>query len=332
MERRKLGDTGLTVSAIGLGCMGMSEFYGARDDAQSAQTLQAALDAGIDFLDTADSYGLGHNEELVGRFLRESGRRDTVTLATKFGIVRQDGYERRIDNSPAYVRQACEASLKRLGLDTIDLYYCHRRTPDTPVEDLVGAMADLVKEGKVRALGLSEVSPSTLRKAHGVHPIAAVQSEYSLWTRDVETEMLGACRELGITLVAYSPLGRAFLTGTLGSIDDLPEGDFRRSNPRFAEDAMAHNKRLAEALATFAARMGVTPAKVAIAWLLRKNDNVVPIPGTKRPHYVAENAAAANLPLSIEDITELDAIFKPGAAAGARYTPEGMKGLESSTS
>jgi aryl-alcohol dehydrogenase-like predicted oxidoreductase len=332
MERRKLGGTGLTVSAIGLGCMGMSEFYGAADDAQSAQTLQAALDAGIDFLDTADTYGLGHNEELVGRFLRESGRRGEVTLATKFGIVRQaGGYERRIDNSPAYVRQACEASLKRLGLEAIDLYYCHRRNPETPVEDLVGAMADLVREGKVRALGLSEVSPSTLRKADAVHPIAAVQSEYSLWTRDVETEMLGACRELGVTLVAYSPLGRAFLTGAISSAADLPEGDFRRNNPRFAEEAMAQNKRLADALAVFAARLGATPAQVALSWLLRKNDNVVPIPGTKRPGYVAENAAAADLPLSIEDVTELDAIFKPGAAAGERYTPEGMKGLESST-
>jgi aryl-alcohol dehydrogenase-like predicted oxidoreductase len=331
MERRKLGGTGRTVSAIGLGCMGMSEFYGERDDAQSEETLAAALDAGIDFFDTADTYGVGHNEELVGRFL-QGGRRDKVTLATKFGIVRTPGsYERRIDNTPAYVRQACEASLKRLGIDTIDLYYCHRRNPETPVEEMVGAMADLVKEGKVRALGLSEVSPSTLRKAYRVHPIAAVQSEYSLWTRDVEAGMLGACKELGVTLVAYSPLGRAFLTGTIGSAEDLPEGDFRRNNPRFAAEAMAQNKRLADALAAFAARKGATSAQVALAWLLASHDNVVPIPGTKRPRYVAENARAADLPLSIEDVTELNAIFKPGAAAGERYNTEGMKGLEPSS-
>ena len=331
MKRRKLGGTGETVSAMGLGCMGMSEFYGAPDDARSEETLAAALDAGIDFLDTADTYGVGHNEELVGRFLRAGGRRDTVTLATKFGIVRNPGsYERRIDNTPAYVRSACEASLKRLGLETIDLYYCHRRNPETPVEEMVGAMAGLVKEGKVRALGLSEVSPSTLRKAHQVHPIAAVQSEYSLWTRDVEAEMLGTCKELGVTLVAYSPLGRAFLTGTIASAEDLPEGDFRRNNPRFAAEALAQNKRLSDALAGFAARKGATPAQVALAWLLTKHDNVVPIPGTKRPRYVAENARAADLALSIEDVTELDAMFRPGAVAGERYNPEGMKGLESS--
>jgi aryl-alcohol dehydrogenase-like predicted oxidoreductase len=246
--------------------------------------------------------------------------------------VRKPGsYERRIDNTPAYVRQACEASLKRLGVETIDLYYCHRRNPETPVEEMVGAMADLVKEGKVRHLGLSEVSPSTLRKAHEVHPIAAVQSEYSLWTRNVEAEMLGACKELGVTLVAYSPLGRAFLTGTIASAEDLPEGDFRRNNPRFAADAIAHNKRLADALASFAARTGATAAQVALAWLLAKQDNVVPIPGTKRPHYVVENARAAGLPLSIEDVTELDAIFRPEAVTGERYNSEGMKGLEPST-
>jgi aryl-alcohol dehydrogenase-like predicted oxidoreductase len=331
MEQRKLGGTGRTVSAIGLGCMGMSEFYGAADEAQSLETLQAALDAGIDVFDTADTYGTGHNEELIGRFLKSAGR-DKVTLATKFGIVRKPGsYERRIDNTPAYVRQACEASLKRLGVDSIDLYYCHRRNPETPVEEMVGAMADLVKEGKVRALGLSEVSPSTLRRAHRVHPIAAVQSEYSLWTRDVEAGILPACQELGVTLVAYSPLGRAFLTGTIGTTQDLPEGDFRRNNPRFAEEAMAQNKRLTDALAHFAAGKGASAAQVALAWLLAGHENVVPIPGTKRPHYAVENAAAADLPLSIEDVTELNAIFKPGAVAGARYNAEGMKGLESPT-
>jgi aryl-alcohol dehydrogenase-like predicted oxidoreductase len=331
MERRKLGNTGKTVSAIGLGCMGMSEYYGARDDAQSVATLEAALAAGIDFFDTADTYGLGHNEELIGRFLSAAGR-DRVTLATKFGIVRQAGSsERRIDNTPAYVRRACEASLKRLGVETVDLYYCHRRNPETPVEETVGAMAELVREGKVRALGLSEVSPSTLRKAYRVHPIAAVQSEYSLWSRDVEAGMLETCKELGVTLVAYSPLGRAFLTGTIGSTQELPENDFRRHNPRFAEAAMAQNKRLADALAHFAALKGATAAQVALAWLLAKHDHVVPIPGTKRPRYVAENARAADLALSIEDVTELDAIFKPGVAAGERYNAEGMKGLESSS-
>ena len=326
MQHRPLGRTGQSVSALGLGCMGMSEFYGARDDAESLATLEAALSAGIDFLDTADTYGHGHNEELVGRFLK--GRRDKVVLATKFGIVRKPGtYERRVDNSPAYIRSACEASLKRLGVERIDLYYMHRRNPDVPVEESVGAIAELVSQGKVKALGLSEVSVETLRRAHKVHPISAVQSEYSLWTRDPEQGMLQACAELGVTFVAYSPLGRAFLTGTVSNPDALPEGDFRRASPRFQAEALERNNRLVAALEKFAAEHKAKPAQVALAWLLGKHPHVVPIPGTKRRTYLAENAAAADIKLNAADIAELDRIFAPDAVAGARYTEEGMKGV-----
>jgi aryl-alcohol dehydrogenase-like predicted oxidoreductase len=325
MERRPLGRTGRTVSAIGLGCMGMSEFYGPRDDAQSVATLTAALEHGIDFLDTADMYGSGHNEELVGRFLK--GRRDKVVLATKFAIVR-DGGTRRIDNSPAYIRKACEASLKRLGTDVIDLYYMHRRNPEVPVEESVGAMARLVEEGKVRALGLSEVSPQTLRRAAAVHPIAALQSEYSLWTRDPEAATLEACRELGTTFVAYSPLGRAFLAGAVSDLTTLAPDDFRRQNPRFQGDALSRNKRLADALAAFAEVRGATPAQIALAWLLSKHEHVVPIPGTKRPAYVAENARAAAIVLTGDELDELDFLFPVGAAAGERYTADGMRSIE----
>ncbi|NJO54115.1 MAG: aldo/keto reductase, partial [Bacteroidales bacterium] len=278
MDRRALGRTGHTVSAIGLGCMGMSEFYGPGDDEQSLNTLAAALDLGIDFFDTADMYGSGHNERLLGRFLK--GRRERVVLATKFAIVRDeaDKAARRIDNSPAYIRKACDASLSRLGIDHIDLYYCHRRNPDQPIEDTVGAMADLVKAGKVRWIGLSEVSPDTLRRASTVHPITALQSEYSLWTRDPEAEILPLCRELGITFVAYSPLGRAFLTGAVSDPATLDPGDFRRHNPRFQGEALAQNAKLVASLKAFADRRGATPAQVALAWLLAKNDDVVPIP------------------------------------------------------
>jgi aryl-alcohol dehydrogenase-like predicted oxidoreductase len=329
MDRRPLGRTGRTVSAIGLGCMGMSEFYGPRDDAESLRTLEAALDLGIDFLDTADIYGSGHNEELVGRFL--AGRRDRVAVATKFGIVRAAGsYERRVDNSPAYVRAACEASLRRLGVEAIDLYYVHRRDPSVPVEETVGAMAELVAAGKVRAIGLSEVSAETLRRAHAVHPVAAVQSEYSLWTRDPEAGVLAACRETGTSFVAYSPLGRAFLTGAVAAPDDLAPDDFRRGNPRFQGGALDRNRRLAETLADFARDRGATAAQVALAWLLAKDPGVIPIPGTKRVRYLTENAAAASLRLSPAEVDELDALFPPGAAAGDRYTPEGFKGVEAS--
>lgn len=326
MQHRPLGRTGLSVSALGLGCMGMSEFYGARDDVESLATLEAALAAGIDFFDTADTYGHGHNEELVGRFLK--GKREKVVLATKFGIVRKPGvYERRVDNSPAYIRSACDASLKRLGVERIDLYYMHRRNPEVPVEESIGAMAELVSQGKVKALGLSEVSVETLRRAHKVHPIAAVQSEYSLWTRDPEQGMLQACGELGVSFVAYSPLGRAFLTGAVSNPDKLPEGDFRRASPRFQAEALERNNRLVAALEKFAAEHKAKPAQIALAWLLGKHPHVVPIPGTKRRSYLAENVAAAEIKLKAADIAELDRIFAPGAVAGARYTEEGMKGV-----
>ena len=328
MLRRPLGKTGTTVSAIGLGCMGMSEFYGPGNDEQSLQTLVAALEQGIDFLDTADMYGVGHNEELLGRFL--AGRRQRVVLATKFGIVRDPDAPaaRRIDNSPQYIRQACDASLRRLGIDTIDLYYAHRRDPSVPIEDAVGAMAELVKAGKVRYLGLSEVAPETLRRAHAVHPISAIQSEYSLWSRDPERQMLATCRELGVTFVAYSPLGRAFLTGTVKNEESLASGDFRRMNPRFQGDALRNNLRLVEGLADFAAKHGATRGQIALAWLLSKHSDVVPIPGTKRPHYVIENAAAAGITLSREEIAALDELFDPSAVAGERYPSAGMATVE----
>ena len=328
MLRRPLGKTGTNVSAIGLGCMGMSEFYGPGNDQQSLETLATALDQGIDFLDTADMYGLGHNEELLGRFLKS--HRERVVLATKFGIVRnpEAPAERRIDNSPQYVRQACDASLRRLGIDTIDLYYVHRRDPAVPVEDTAGAMAELVKAGKVRYLGLSEVAPETLRRAHAVHPITAMQSEYSLWTREPERQMLATCRELGVTFVAYSPLGRAFLTGTVRSQETFAPGDFRRSNPRFQGDALQKNLRLVQGLATLAQKRGVTSGQMALAWLLGKHADVVPIPGTKRPHYIIENAAAAGIALSAEEIAALDELFEPSAVAGERYAAGSMTHLE----
>jgi aryl-alcohol dehydrogenase-like predicted oxidoreductase len=329
MLRRPLGNTGATVSAIGLGCMGMSEFYGPGDDRQSLETLATALEQGIDFLDTADMYGLGHNEELLGRFLK--GRRERVVLATKFGIVRSpdDPGARRIDNSPQYIHQACDASLRRLGIGAIDLYYMHRRDPAVPIEDAVGAMAALVKAGKVRHLGLSEVSPETLRRAHAVHPITAIQSEYSLWSRGPERQMLATCRELGVTFVAYSPLGRAFLTGTVTSEDSFAPGDFRRANPRFRGDALRRNLRLVQGLEELARRRGATSAQIALAWLLCKHSDVVPIPGTKRPRYVIENAAAAGMALSPEEIGALDRLFDPAAVAGDRYAPEAMTHIES---
>jgi aryl-alcohol dehydrogenase-like predicted oxidoreductase len=328
MPRRPLGNTGATVSAIGLGCMGMSEFYGPGNDQQSLETLATALDRGIDFLDTADMYGLGHNEELLGRFLR--GRRERVVLATKFGIVRNPDApkERRIDNSPQYIRQACDASLRRLGIDTIDLYYIHRRDPSVPIEDAVGAMADLVKAGKVRYLGLSEVAPETLRRAHAVHPITAIQSEYSLWTREPEQQMLATCRELRVTFVAYSPLGRAMLTGTVKNGEPFASGDFRRTNPRFQGEALQKNLRLVQGLAAFAKERGASTGQIALAWLLSKHPDVVPIPGTKRAHYVIENAAAMQIELSSEEIATLDRLFDPAAVAGARYAADRMANIE----
>lgn len=326
METRNLGGSGLTLSALGLGCMGMSEFYGPADEAQSLATLARAFELGVTHYDTADMYGSGHNETLLGRFVAD--KRDRVVIATKFGIVREPGkYERRIDTSPAYIAKACKASLKRLGVEAIDLYYAHRLNPDVPVEDTVGAMAELVRQGKVRALGLSEVSAKTLRRAHAVHPIAAVQSEYSLWTRDPEAEVLPACRELGVSFVAYSPLGRGMLTGAITKPEDLAENDFRRISPRFQGDNLAANLHLVDAVKQLAAAKGGTPGQVALAWLLAQGPDILPIPGTKRIKYLEDNVGAASVTLSAEDLARLDRALPPGAAAGERYPAEGMKGL-----
>jgi len=331
MEQRVLGTSGLTVSAIGLGCMGMSEFYGAHDDERSLEVLEAAVEEfGVTFLDTADMYGNGHNEELLGRFLET--KREKVQLATKFAIRRPGEtadrpYVRAVDSSPAYCRAAVEESLKRLGVDTIDLYYCHRVSPDVPIEDTVGAMADLVKQGKVRFIGLSEVAPNTLRRAHAVHPITAVQSEYSLWTRDPETEILPVCRELGVGFVAYSPLGRGFLTGAIADPTKLEPGDFRGYLPRTSGEAWESNKRTVEALGAVATEIGVKPSQLALAWVLSRGKDIVPIPGTKRKTYLAENAAATRIELSADVIARLEALFAPGAVIGERYPEGGMKTL-----
>lgn len=329
MEQRALGTSGLSVSAVGLGCMGMSEFYGPRDDAESLATLEAAVEElGVTFLDTADMYGTGHNEELLGRFLKT--KRNKVTLATKFAIRRPENvdnksYVRIIDSSPEYCRSAVEASLKRLGVEVIDLYYCHRVNPATPIEDTVGAMADLVKQGKVRHLGLSEVSPATLRRAHAVHPIAAVQTEYSLWTRDPEDGILAACRELGVGFVAYSPLGRGFLTGAIADPKALPAGDFRGNMPRLSGAAFEANTKLVNEVKAIATGLGVTAAQLALAWVLHQGKDIVPIPGTKRRKYLAENAAAASITLSPDVLKRLDTLFAPGSITGTRYPEEGMK-------
>jgi aryl-alcohol dehydrogenase-like predicted oxidoreductase len=322
MYRLPLGRSGQTVSALGLGCVGMSQAYGAADEAQSMATMQCALDQGIDFFDTADLYGVGHNEELIGRFLKQAGRA-RVILATKFGSLPAgpDGLP-GVDNSPEHIRKACDASLRRLGTGVIDLYYMHRRDPKVPIADSLGAMARLVEAGKVRWLGLSEVSAATLRQAHAVHPIAALQSEYSLWFRDPERDVLPVCRELGIAFVPFSPLGRAFLTGT------MPEGafgtrDIRASLPRFHGEAAERNRRLVDQLVAFATRRGATAAQIALAWLLAKGDAraaVIPIPGTKQTRYLIENAAAADLKLAEADIAFLETLFAPDAVAGERYS------------
>jgi aryl-alcohol dehydrogenase-like predicted oxidoreductase len=331
LEQRALGANGRMVSALGLGCMGMSEFYGAHDDTQSLDTLDAALEQGVTLYDSADTYGFGHNEELLGRWLKSLGseRRAEVAIATKFGIVRQKGqYERRIDNSPAYIRSACDASLQRLGVDCIDLYYCHRRNTDVPIEDMVGTMAELVRAGKVRAIGLSEVSADTLRRASAVHGIAAVQSEYSLWSREPEAGMMALCRDMGTAFVAYSPLGRAFLTGTVTSTDSLAPDDFRRNVPRFQQEAMERNREMSARLAAFAKDRGHKPAQIALAWLLCKHPHVIPIPGTRRRTYLAENVAAASVALSAADVAALDAMFPPDGVAGERYPAGGWAGIE----
>jgi len=321
MQKRALGD-GLRVSALGLGCMGMSEFYGARDDAESIATIHRALDLGITFLDTADMYGPFTNEALVGRALR--GRRDGVVLATKFGIVRgDDPRDRGLCGRPDYVRSACEGSLRRLGVDAIDLYYQHRVDPAVPIEESVGAMAELVAEGKVRHLGLSEAGPATLRRAAAVHPIAAVQTEYSLWSRDPEDEVLAACRELGIGFVAYSPLGRGFLTGRIRRFEDLDADDYRRHSPRFQGENFAKNLALVERIEALATEKGCTPSQLALAWVLARGSDIVAIPGTRRRPHLEENVAALEVSLSAEELAEIDRIAPAGAAAGARY-PEAM--------
>jgi len=326
MKRRRLGQQGLEVAEIGLGCMGMSEFYGARDDAESIATIHAALDAGLDFLDTADVYGPYTNEELVGRAI--TGRRDDVVLATKFGFVRDpdDLAKRAIDGRPERVREACESSLKRLGVDTIDRYYLHRADARVPIEDTVGAMADLVRAGKVRWIGLSEVSPETLSRACSVHPVAALQSEYSLWTRDPEDGALDACRRLGVSLVAYSPLGRGFLTGAIRSPTDFEAYDYRRKSPRFQGENFAKNLALVDTVTAIAHDKGVTPAQLALAWMLAQGDDVVPIPGTKRRKYLNENIAALAIELTANDLAAIDSAFPRAAVQGPRY-PAAMMAL-----
>jgi aryl-alcohol dehydrogenase-like predicted oxidoreductase len=329
MTKRELGRSGPKVSAIGLGCMGMSDFYDPKqqNDDESVRVIHHFLDAGGDFLDTADIYGVGRNEILVGKAIK--GRRDGVVLATKFGNVRGPKGEflgQRGD--PAYVRQCCDASLKRLGVDVIDLYYQHRVDPKTPIEDTVGAMADLVKAGKVRFLGLSEAAPATIRRATKVHPIAALQTEYSLWSREVEEGILPTVRELGIGFVAYSPLGRGFLTGQFKSIDDLPADDWRRHVPRFQGENFRKNLELVEKIKELAAVKGCTPGQLALAWVLAQGNDIVPIPGTKRVKYLDENLDAATVRLTTDDLAQIDAVLPPGVAAGSRYSEQALRAID----
>jgi aryl-alcohol dehydrogenase-like predicted oxidoreductase len=325
METRKLGQ-GLEVSAMGLGCMGMSDFYGGRDDIEAIATIHRALDLGITLLDTADMYGTGRNEELVGRAIR--GQRDRVVIATKFGNMRNpDGTFAGVNGRPEYVRQSCDASLRRLGVDVIDLYYQHRVDPDTPIEDTVGAMAALVREGKVRWLGLSEAAPQTIRRAHAVHPIAALQTEYSLWSREPADEILPTVRELGIGFVAYSPLGRGFLTGQIKRIEDLEPDDYRRTSPRFQGESFQKNLRLVDEINAIASEHRCAPSQLALAWVLAQGDDIVPIPGTKRRKYLEENAGALNVKLTADDVTRIDRMIPPGAASGARYAPHALRAV-----
>lgn len=324
---RHIGNSGLATPALGLGCMGMSEFYGATDEAQSLATLEAAFGAGVTLFDTADTYGFGHNEQLLGRFLQ--GKRSRVLVATKCGLAREPGgYARRVDNSASYIRQACEASLQRLGVDTIDLFYLHRVNLDTPLEESMGALAQLRQEGKIAAIGLCEVGAETLLRAAAIAPIAAVQSEYSLWTREPEQGVLAACRQVGASFVAYSPLGRGFLTGAIDDVAKLDAADFRRFNPRFSDDNLVRNQALVALVRKMAHDKACTPAQLALAWLLAQGDDIIAIPGTKRIAYLQDNLGALSIRLSPDELAAMAQAFPPGVAAGARYTSEGMKGVD----